>query len=297
MKVLFTGANGFLGRNVIPLLKEKKLQVKTFGTSNADYVFNIASTIVPFEEKFDVVFHAAGKAHSIPQNQEEEKLFYNVNFDGTRNLCSALEKNLPDYFIFISTVAVYGRDFGENINENVALEGHTPYAKSKIMAEEFLTGWCKRNNVKLFILRPSLIAGPNPPGNLGDMINAVRKGKYFNIAGGTARKSIFWVEDFAEITTHIIGKNGGVYNVCDNTNPSFKEISDKISTVLNKKSPASIPYFVAKSLAKLGDLLGNKAPINSLRLRKITDSLTFSNEKIKGELDFNPSNVMEKFQL
>ncbi|MCT2564643.1 NAD-dependent epimerase/dehydratase family protein [Chryseobacterium herbae] len=297
MKVLFTGANGFLGRNVIPLLKEKNLQIKTFGTSNADYVFNIANTIVPFDEKFDIVFHAAGKAHSIPQNQEEEKLFYTVNFDGTKNLCNALEKNLPDYFIFISTVAVYGRDFGENINENTALDGHTPYAKSKIMAEEFLTGWCKKNNVKLFILRPSLIAGPNPPGNLGDMINAVRNGKYFNIAGGTAQKSIFWVEDFAEITTRIIGRDGGVYNVCDNANPSFKEISDTISTILNKKSPASIPYFVAKSLARVGDLLGNKAPINSLRLRKITDSLTFSNEKIKRELDFNPSNVMEKFQL
>lgn len=297
MKVLFTGANGFLGKNVIPLLRKKNFEVKTFGTTHADYVLNITNAIVSFEEKFDIVFHAAGKAHSIPQNLEEENLFYKVNFDGTKNLCNALEKNVPEYFIFISTVAVYGKDFGENINENAPLEGYTPYAKSKMMAEEFLISWCQKNNVKLFILRPSLIAGPNPPGNLGDMINAVKSGKYFNIAGGTARKSIFWVEDFAEIIVNIIGRNGGIYNVCDNNNPTFKEISDKISEKLNKKSPASIPYFVAKSMAKMGDLLGNKAPINSLRLRKITDSLTFSNEKIKRELNFNPSNVMEKFQL
>jgi nucleoside-diphosphate-sugar epimerase len=297
MKVLFTGANGFLGRNVIPLLREKKIQVKTFGTSNTDYVYNITNTIVPFDEKFDVIFHAAGKAHSIPQNKIDEQLFYTVNFDGTKNLCKALEKNIPEYFVFISTVAVYGRDFGEDINENAALEGYTPYAKSKIMAEEFLIDWCKINNVKLFILRPSLIAGPNPPGNLGDMINAVKGGKYFNIAGGKARKSILWVEDFAEITANIMDKTGGIYNICDDKNPSFKEISDKIANILNKKSPASIPYFLAKLIAKAGDLLGNKAPINSLRLRKITDSLTFSNEKIKRELEFNPSNVLEKFQL
>ncbi|UWX60795.1 NAD-dependent epimerase/dehydratase family protein [Chryseobacterium oranimense] len=297
MKVLFTGANGFLGRNVIPLLREKNLRVKTFGTSNADYVYNITNKIVPFDEKFDIIFHAAGKAHSIPGNKEEEQLFYAVNLEGTKNLCEALEKNLPDYFIFISTVAVYGKDFGKNINENSPLKGHTPYAKSKIMAEEFLTNWCKTNNVKLFILRPSLIAGPNPPGNLGDMISAVKKGRYFNIAGGKAQKSIFWVDDFAEITQKIINKKGGIYNVCDNHNPSFKEISYKISEILHKKSPGSIPYFIAGTLAKIGDLLGNKAPINSLRLKKITDSLTFSNEKIKKELDFNPSNVMEKFQL
>ncbi|NML70482.1 NAD(P)-dependent oxidoreductase [Chryseobacterium sp. RP-3-3] len=297
MKVLFTGANGFLGKNVIPLLREKKFQVKTFGTSNADYIYNITNTIVPFEETFDIIFHAAGKAHSIPQNKEEENLFYTVNFEGTKNLCKALEKNIPEYFIFISTVAVYGKDFGDDITENTALGGYTPYAKSKILAEKFLTDWCKANNVKLFILRPSLIAGPNPPGNLGDMINAVKKGKYFNIAGGEARKSIFWVEDFADLTAKVIGKNSGIYNVCDSDNPSFKEISDKISNILNKKSSASIPYFVAISLAKVGDLLGNKAPINSLRLRKITDSLTFSNEKMKRELDFNPSNVMEKFQI
>ncbi|MDQ0067544.1 nucleoside-diphosphate-sugar epimerase [Chryseobacterium lathyri] len=295
--MLFTGANGFLGRNVIPLLREKEFHVKTFGTSNADYMYNITNTIVPFDEKFDAIFHAAGKAHSIPQNQADEQLFYTVNYEGTRNLCEALESALPKYFIFISTVAVYGRDFGESINENAALEGYTPYAKSKIMAEKFLIDWCRTNNVKLFILRPSLIAGPNPPGNLGDMISAVKNGRYFNIAGGKARKSILWVEDLAEITANIVGKNGGIYNICDDENPSFKEISDKIANILNKKSPASIPYFVAKLIAKMGDLFGNKAPINSSRLRKITDSLTFSNEKIKRELEFNPSNTLEKLQL
>lgn len=297
MKVLFTGANGFLGKNVIPLLQKKNFKVKTFGTSNADYIFNITNTINPFEEKFDIIFHAAGKAHSVPKTQEEESVFYKVNFEGTKNLCNALEENLPEYFVFISTVAVYGKDFGENITEDTSLEGYTPYAKSKLMAEKFLTKWSKEKNVKLFILRPSLIAGPNPPGNLGDMIKAIKSGKYFNIAGGTAKKSVFWVEDFAEITVKMLGKEGGIYNVCDDANPDFKEISEKISDKLNKKSPKSIPFFLAKSMALVGDLLGNKAPINSLKLKKITDSLTFSNEKIKRELNYNPSNVIEKFQL
>lgn len=297
MKILFTGANGFLGKNVIPLLREKSFEVKTFGTCDADYINDITQEIPAFEENFDIIFHAAGKAHSIPKTIADEKRFYDVNFHGTKTLCKALENNIPEFFIYISTVAVYGKDFGKNISEESSLEGNTPYAKSKILAEKFLINWCEIKNVKLFILRPSLIAGPNAPGNLGDMVNAIKRRRYFNIAGGKARKSIFWVEDFAEITFKVINKKGGIYNVCDDNDPSFKEISLMITNALNKKSPKDIPLFVARSLAVIGDMLGNKAPFNSLKLKKITESLTFSNNKMKTELEFTPSNVKEKFQI
>jgi nucleoside-diphosphate-sugar epimerase len=296
MKILFTGANGFLGKNVIPLLREKLFEVKTFGTHNADYVYDITEKFPPFGENFDIVFHAAGKAHSIPGNSIEEKKFYDVNFEGTKMLCNALENNLPKIFVFISTVAVYGKDFGENIQEDAPLDGITPYAKSKILAEKFLVEWSEKNNVKLFILRPPLIAGPKAPGNLGDMVNAVKAGKYFNIADGKAKKSVFWVEDFANLIPTMIEKKGGIYNVCDD-NYSFKEIALMITTALSKQSPRNIPYFVAKSLAIIGDLIGKRAPINSLRLKKMTDSLTFSNSKMKNELEFTPSNVKRKFKI
>ncbi len=276
MKILFTGANGFLGRNVIPELKKKSFQVKTFGTKNADYIYDISKEIPPLKEKFDIIFHAAGKAHYIPKNRDEEKKFYDVNFEGTKNLCKSIENNLPQIFIFISTVAVYGTESGENISEEFPMSGHTPYAKSKIMAEKFLEEWSKNNNVRLFIFRPSLIAGPNPPGNLGDMIKAIKTGRYFNIADGKAEKSMVWVEDFAELTVLTLTHSGGIYNVCDNSNPSFKEISERFSIILNKKMPKNIPFFLAKLMALAGDMLGSKAPINSQKLNKITKALTFS---------------------
>ena len=53
-------------------------------------------------------------------------------------MCAALEKvGVPKALVFISTVAVYGRDFGELITELHPLNGNTPYAKSKIMAEKY----------------------------------------------------------------------------------------------------------------------------------------------------------------
>lgn len=295
MNLLFTGASGFLGNNVRPIL-EKTYQVVTIGlTSEDNYTVNIAKEVPELKEHCEIVLHAAGKAHVIPRTEEEKKAFYDVNLQGTKNLCAALEKSgIPQAFIFISTVAVYGCEFGSNITEKHPLNGDTPYALSKIQAEKFLTEWCNKHGVILSIIRPSLIAGPNPPGNLGAMIKGIKTGRYLSIGGGKARKSVLMVEDIAHLVP-ILVKRGGIYNVCDDEQPSFRQLETVICTQLGKKLPISIPFWVAKCMAIVGDCLGKKAPINSLKLKKITESLTFSNEKAKRELGWKPTPVLENF--
>lgn len=297
MQLLFTGASGFLGSNLKPLLRNE-YEVKTLGLMDGDdYKVNIANSVPDVDIHFDVVLHAAGKAHMVPKSEEEKKLFFDINYQGTVNLCRALEKSgLPKAFVFISTVAVYGLETGENITEEYPLDGDTPYALSKIRAEEFLADWCAQNNVTLAIIRPSLIAGPNPPGNLGAMIKGIKTGAYLSIAGGKARKSVLMVQDIARLLPALIGK-GGIYNVCDDSQPTFRELELLIAKQLGKRPPISIPYWIAKSMALVGDLLGNRAPINSLKLSKITESLTFSNEKAKRELGWEPMNVLEEFKI
>ena len=297
MTLLFTGASGFLGNNIIHLLNGT-YNIISVGLSPQDtYLVDIATDIPTFTDAFDVVFHAAGKAHSVPKTEAEKRLFFDVNLQGTKNLCTALERSgIPKAFIFISTVAVYGCDSGENITEEHPLNGTTPYALSKIKAEKYLERWCAMHNVALSILRPSLIAGPNPPGNLGAMIHGIKNGKYLSIAGGKARKSVLMVQDIANLLPMLIEK-GGIYNVCDSYQPSFRELEMVIYKQLNKKLPLSIPYWFAKSMAIFGDCFGEKAPINSLKLRKITHSLTFSNEKAMRELGWKPMNVLKNFRI
>ena len=296
-KLLFTGASGFLGTNLKPLLRND-FEVKTLGlTDGDDYKVNIANSVPDIDIHFDVVLHAAGKAHMVPKSEEEKKLFFDINNQGTVNLCIALEKSgLPKAFVFISTVAVYGLETGENITEEHPLNGDTPYALSKIRAEEFLTDWCTKNNVTLAIIRPSLIAGPNPPGNLSAMIKGIKTGAYLSIAGGKAHKSVLMVQDIARLLPALIDK-GGIYNVCDDSQPTFRELELLIAKQLGKRPPISIPYWIAKSMALVGDLLGNRAPINSLKLSKITESLTFSNEKAKRELGWQPLDVLSNFKI
>ena len=297
MTLLFTGASGFLGNNIIHLLNGT-YNIISVGLSPQDnYLVDIATDIPTFTDAFDVVFHAAGKAHSVPKTEAEKRLFFDVNLQGTKNLCTALERSgIPKAFIFISTVAVYGCDSGENITEEYPLNGTTPYALSKIKAEKYLEEWCAMYNVKLSILRPSLIVGPNPPGNLGAMIHGIKSGKYVSIAGGKAKKSVLMVQDIANLIPLLIEK-GGTYNVCDSYQPSFRELELVVCRQLNKKSPLSIPYWFAKTMAIVGDYLGERAPINSLKLRKITHSLTFSNEKAMRELGWKPMNVLRNFQI
>lgn len=296
-KLLFTGASGFLGYNIRPIL-EKSYDVHTIGlTDDDDIKFNIAKDVPPINTHYDIVLHAAGKAHTVPKTEAEKQVFFDVNYQGTVNLCKALEKaGTPKTLIFISTVAVYGCEYGELIDETHQLNGDTPYAKSKIMAEEFLSKWCLDNNVRLGILRPSLLAGKNAPGNLGAMVNGIRKGFYMNIAGGKVKKSVLMAEDIARLIP-LLEQKGGIYNVCDTRQPSFGEIADSVAKQLGKGKPLNIPYWMAWCMAKVGDLLGSRAPINSYKLEKMTKSLTFSNEKAKHELGWEPLDVLDNYVI
>ena len=296
-KLLFTGASGFLGYNIRPIL-EKSYDVHTIGlTDDDDIKFNLAKEVPPINTHYDVVLHAAGKAHTVPKTEAEKQVFYDVNYKGTVNLCKALEKaGIPKAFVFISTVAVYGCEFGELIDEYHPLNGDSPYAKSKIMAEEYLTKWCLDHQVRLGILRPSLLAGKNAPGNLGAMVKGIKKGYYMNIAGGKVVKSILMAEDIARLVP-LLEEKGGVYNVCDTRQPSFGEISMSVAKQLGKGKPLNIPYWMAWCLAKVGDLFRSKAPINSYKLEKMTKSLTFGNEKARHELGCETLDVLENYKI
>lgn len=296
-KLLFTGASGFLGKNTLPILREKYI-VETLGLTKEESIScNLVTEVPQLVKKYDIILHAAGKAHSIPKTEAEKKVFFDVNYEGTKNLCKGLEKvGVPRSFIFVSTVAVYGCDTGELIDEDYPLKGESSYALSKIYAERFLQDWAAKNGVILSIIRPSLIAGPNPPGNLGAMIRGIKTHRYLSIAGGKAKKSVLMVQDIANLIP-LLAEKGGIYNVCDSHHPTFRELEELIAEQLGKRIPVNIPLWFAYFLGKIGDCMGRYAPLNSSRLEKIVKSLTFSNAKIKRELKWEPMPVVKHFKI
>lgn len=103
-------------------------------------------------------------------------------------------------------------------------------------------------------------------------------------------------EDIAHLLP-LLAEKGGIYNVCDTYQPTFGELSASVAKQLGKRKPISIPYWMAWCMAKVGDLLGNKAPINSYKLEKMTKSLTFSNEKARRELGWEPLDVLTNYVI
>lgn len=295
--LLFTGGTGYLGHNIKPIL-DKDYDVTTIGITDRDMLkANLATEVPQLPNRYDVVLHAAGKAHSYPKTEAEKQVFYDVNFKGTIHLCDALEKvGVPESFIFISTMAVYGSDGSTCVTEESPLNANSPYAYSKLMAEEYLQEWCKKNNVRLGILRPSLLAGPNPPGNLGLMIKGIKSGRYLSINHGKAKKSFLMVYDIGNVIPKL-AEVGGIYNICDAESISYRDLEIIISRQLNKRPPISIPLWVAKILAKIGDLLGQKAPINSIKLDKLTHTSIYSSAKIQSALNWHPLSVHENFKI
>jgi nucleoside-diphosphate-sugar epimerase len=293
--ILLTGSSGFLGKIILAQLKEDR--IKTLNRHNADYVVSLNSEIPVFKEQFQIVIHSAGKAHSVPGSEAQKKEFFDVNVNGTLNLLKGLKNSaLPKSFIFISSVSVFGLETGVLITEDYSLLANDPYGKSKIEAERLVSDWCKKNHVICTILRLPLIAGPNPPGNLKSMINGIKRGYYFNIDGGKAKKSIVLAEDVAKIIP-VAAAIGGTYNLTDRYHPNFSELSQLMARQLGKSPSLNIPLWMAKLIAKAGDLLGAKAPINSGKLAKITSDLTFDDSKAQQLLGWKPKPVLHGFKI
>jgi nucleoside-diphosphate-sugar epimerase len=296
---LITGASGFFGTIIAETLSPD-CKLHTLGRSNmADYVGDLSKDVPILSQDLVIhsVVHAAGKAHVIPKNEHQANEFFQVNFQGTVNLTRALEKldRLPASFVFISTVAVYGKEEGNLIDEDHPLMGDTPYAKSKIESEKFLMNWCALHKVQLTILRLPLLVGVNPPGNLGAIIRWMKRGLYVGIGEGSAKRSMVLAEDVAKFIP-VVSKIGGTYNLTDGYNPSLAEVEHSISRQIKKSAPIRLPNQFVRIIAGVGDVLGGWFPLNSVRYKKLTSSLTFSDARAR-QLGWSPRSVILNLRI
>jgi len=292
-KVLLTGASGFLG-NAIKQELSSSIDLNTLGRSSSNQVVvDLTKDKPDILTPIDWVIHAAGHAHVVPRSDEQKKKFFQVNVDGTKYLLDGLDNIVPRIksFVFISSVAVYGKESGSNITEAEQLSGSSPYALSKIEAEKLITDWCLKKQIRLSILRLPLLVGKNPPGNLGSMIRWMERSLYVSIGSGQCRKSMVLANDVARFIP-IIQRVGGIYNLTDGVHPSMREIENAFALAFGKSKPLRFPEHWLRALAKVGDVWGASAPLNTNRLVKLTSTLTFSDGKAR-EQGWNSRSVLE----
>lgn len=302
-KVLLTGGSGFFGSVVLKSLSLDGHHVTTLGRSETNTIHCDLSTTIPtFTERFDIVIHNAGKAHTVPRTALQRKAFFESNCQGTTNLLRGLQQSgfLPGAVVFVSSVSVYGLIGGKEIQESHPLSATDAYGLSKIGAEQIVQDWAQAHSLKAGIVRLPLIAAKNPPGNLRSMIRGIKKGYYFKIAGSTARKSVVLAEDVAAILP-VVAQKGGVFNLTDGYHPSFGEIEERIVRQLGCEAPKNISYRTAYVLGLLGDvlefILPGKAPVTTEKVKKIVSDLTFDDSRARQELGWKPRRVIDEFVI
>lgn len=310
MDLLLTGYPGFLSGSIKSYFEQQNWHVDTLGLLDAPVEekqrtgihikCNLAISIPDLpHKKYDLVIHAAGKAHVVPRSEAEKKSFYDVNVTGTKHLLVALQNYPPKSIVFISSVAVYGVEKGVRINEDAPLAAKTPYGKSKIMAEKLIQETFFSQPVIRGIVRLPLIAGKNAPGNLGNMINAIRKGFYFSVSKGKAARSVVMKDDIAPFLK-ALGEHGGTYNFTDRRDLTYATLSQAIRKYISCPKRPDLPYWFAWCLALAGECLHfvirRPVPFDFYRLEKMTTSLTFDSSLAKKEIPFNPRPVLENIQ-
>lgn len=294
-KTLITGAYGFLGAYIRRAFDQSQMPYITLGQSEYnDICIDLAKEEPELDDKpIDSVIHAAGLAHTIPKGRNAAQKFYDINLEGTEHLLFGLSPIADQLkqFVFISTVAVYGRLFGEMVNENAPLQGKSPYAQSKIHAEEQVMNWCNQYGVPGLILRLPIVAGRNAPQRIREIIQGIEQGRYLRIGEGKSRKSMILAEDVA---LHLMKWRGhhGIYNLTDGYHPSLFEIESYIASQLSVDLPRSMPDWQARILSGIGDLVpGFK--MHSRLYQSITSEMTFDDQKARKELDWTPRRVID----
>lgn len=307
MNILITGIHGFVGSNLVMALKsrhtlygldiispEKEGVIKTFSWEDLQNKDALPS--------FDAIIHLAGKAHDT-KNQAQAQVYFDINTGLTQKIFDFFLNSSAKKFIFFSSVkAAADSVTGNMLTEDVIPTPVGPYGESKIKAEEYILDKLKVENRELritdkqvYILRPCMIHGPGNKGNLNLLYGVVKKGIPWPLGDFENRRSFTSIDNLCFVVNGLITKDvpSGIYHMGDDEALSTNELIAVMCEVMGKKPHIwKLNKGLMENCAGIGTLL--HLPLNTERLRKLTENYVVSNAKIKSALGINKMPVTAK---
>lgn len=282
--IMVTGYTGFVGVNLIPYLLNEGYDVIGLGRNKGD-----DSTLLRFNydelpgiKHYDSIIHLAGKAHDLKKTSDDKE-YFDVNTNLTISLFKQYLASGATEFVYISSVKAAADNVSRILLETDKPDPQTTYGRSKLKAEEFLMNSLLPEGKRLFILRPCMIHGPGNKGNLNLLYQFVKKKIPYPLAAFQNKRSLLSIDNLLFVIDAIISNKdikSGIYNVADDEPLSTTGIIDVLAEALNIKAVKwPLNAKIIRSLAAAGDVL--HLPLNSERLKKLTESYMVSNEKIK----------------
>ncbi len=237
--ILITGSRGFVGDHICKsYLKTKYNLLPDNPTDNQRNDITKREYFENFDDKIDVIIHLAAKI-SINDSLKNPYETYYKNIVGTLNVLEfAKRKNITN-FIFLSTY-VYGEPRYLPIDENHPINPHSPYNKSKIIAESLCKDYSKIFGINIVILRPFYLYGYNRKKNtlIRSVLDQINTNGIIKLSNEKTSRDFLYISDFIELLNNILNKfppGCNIYNVGSGTSYTITEISRKIANLLNKK--------------------------------------------------------------
>jgi len=297
VKILLTGANGFLGSSLAVNLNARPYVRLTAAVRRrveipASYFFEVSglyantdwSTAVANQQ---VVIHAAARAHIMKDEVSDPLAEYRrINVDGTLNLARQTAAAGVDRFIFISSIKVNGEQtpLGQPFTADDTAAPEDAYGISKWEAEQGLNKIAAETGMEVVIIRPPLVYGPNVKGNFASMINLVERGFPLPLGAIHNQRSLVALDNLVDLIITCIDHPAAanqVFLAGDGQDLSTTELLRGVAKAAGKRSRL-IP-FPSSLLMLAATLLGKK-----LVAQRLLGSLQVDISKARDLLGWEP---------
>ncbi|AWO92876.1 MULTISPECIES: NAD-dependent epimerase/dehydratase family protein [Bradyrhizobium] len=210
--VLVTGATGFIGRNLVPLLESRGYRVRRAlragRTGENDVVVGSIESPLSWDAALagvDAVVHLAARVHH-PNDERAAELYDAVNAQGTMQLAQAAARAGVSTFVFLSTILVNGSstDGRGPFTPDDAVVPRGVYGRSKAAAEAALQSLASQSEMRVAVVRPPLVYGREALGNFRHLVGAIRRRIPLPLGLVDNKRAFISVQNLASFVAHLI---------------------------------------------------------------------------------------------
>jgi nucleoside-diphosphate-sugar epimerase len=312
MKVLVTGASGFIGSHVVDALAERGNEVRALvrPRGNSSHLQSLKDVEIVRGDLID-----KGSLKSAVQDVQQvynlaaktgpwgiEEAYRAVNVQGLANLIHLAMDAGVQRIVHTSSVTVYGHHLRDTVTEDHPLRAeNNPYSRSKIAGERLISQLVKEHEAPVVILRLAWVYGPRDVASFCRFVNLVERGKSFLIGTGKNIVPVVYVGDVAQglIKAGDAGNEviGRAYNIADDRRVTQAEYLNTIADALqaprvSRKFPLSALYLAGRAAEVIWQAMdrrkGAPPPLTTYGVSLLGENQQFSIGRARRELDYAP---------